>query len=472
MSFMKESRRQQSLGELNRLVAELDAWKKRRIDADTNNLGNYRGRYDSQLHQITAEILDAAKAVCDLIKADLTGKTYADVCREFNLHDQRIFWIRYVWDYFRNKLDQRDDPYLRPALEAADEVLWSCYRPYFQDRKLTGPPPPIAGIANDYTASALRRQSGHVLEGRVDAGKGPLKDYFKTLPVGILRLPPTVVSAPWTLALIAHECGHFLQDSVEDGAPAGGLFANRVEAAVRHAGGGETEVKLWSKWAPEIFADLVAVMALGPWAIWALANWTLSTADPLARQSAYPSPLVRLYLIGQMAKGLDGVELILQSLGIVESAAVTAESQIDLKIAAEVAKLAGQPFGSSTVPLAIHFDFRPDDYREDSVDEERRSEIEQWTDCLLGVSDRQAVENLRAARLVAAGATRAHFRLSTTEDADFESRAASLAKRTREMLAACHEEGKRAAPPSFSQASTGGLAAALVQANPEELLEL
>jgi hypothetical protein len=41
-----------------------------------------------------------------------------------------------VWDYFREKLDQRDDANLKPTLEAADEVLWSCYHPYFQDRNL------------------------------------------------------------------------------------------------------------------------------------------------------------------------------------------------------------------------------------------------------------------------------------------------------------------------------------------------
>ena len=113
------------------MSAELSAWKARRVDADTSDLGNYRGQYDSQLNNIEREIGKAARVIGGLLGGDLSGKTYGDVCREFNFHNQRIIWIRYVWDYFREKLDQRDDANLKPTLEAADEVLWSCYHPYF-----------------------------------------------------------------------------------------------------------------------------------------------------------------------------------------------------------------------------------------------------------------------------------------------------------------------------------------------------
>jgi hypothetical protein len=468
---MKESRRQQSLRELDRLRAEVGDWKDRRIKADTSNLGNYRGRYDSQLNQISSEILDAAEAVSSLLYGDLSRKTYSEVCREFNFHDQRIFWIRYVWDYFREKLDQRDDDILRPILEAADEVLWSCYHQYFQRRGQSGPPPPIAGIAYDYTASSLQRQCGYVLAGRVDELKGPLKDYFQKLPVGVLRLPPTVVTAPWTLSLIAHECGHFLQSAVEAGAPAGALFVDTVDEAVRQAGGGESDVKVWKKWSPEIFADYAAVLALGPWALWALANWALSAENLLTRQAQYPSPLVRLYLMGRMAKGLDGVERQLSSLEISETAAVTAESQFDLKVAKSVADLTGRPMGDSQDPLRILFEFRQEDYREGSIDEEDRSEIEQWTDCLLGTRERQAVQDLRVARIVAAASVRAHFHLSTTlEKEALKKETSKLAVCTQGMLTAWHAEGKRAAPPSFRGTLIGGLASALTQAKNEDLL--
>jgi len=141
------------------LSAELSAWKARRVDADTSDLGNYRGQYDSQLNNIEREIGKAARVIGGLLGGDLSGKTYGDVCREFNFHNQRIIWIRYVWDYFREKLDQRDDANLKPTLEAADEVLWSCYHPYFQDRNLPAPPPPIAGICYDYTPSALKSKA-------------------------------------------------------------------------------------------------------------------------------------------------------------------------------------------------------------------------------------------------------------------------------------------------------------------------
>ena len=100
------------------MSAELSAWKARRVDADTSDLGNYRGQYDSQLNNIEREIGKAARVIGGLLGGDLSGKTYGDVCREFNVHNQRIIWIRYVWDYFREKLDQRDDANLKPTLEA------------------------------------------------------------------------------------------------------------------------------------------------------------------------------------------------------------------------------------------------------------------------------------------------------------------------------------------------------------------
>jgi hypothetical protein len=468
---MKESRKQQTIRELERLFFEVDEWKKKRVAADTTALGNYRGRYDTQLNQITAEILEAAKAVSSLLNSDLSGRTYAEVCREFNFHDQRIIWIRYVWNYFREKLDQRDDETLRPTLEAADEVLWSCYHAYFAGRNRTGPPPPIAGIAYDYTASALQPRSGHVLERRVDTVSGPMKEYFDTLPVGVLRLPPTVVTSPWTLSLIAHECGHFLQDAVEAGAPLSGRFIDKVEHAVRAAKGSDSDAKSWKKWAPEIFADWVAVLALGPWALWSLANWALGPKDFVARQpdSLYPPPLVRLYLIGQMAKGLDGVEGLLSALGVAEVAAVTEQAMRDLAIARAVADLTLEPLGDSQDPLGTHFDFRKSDYLESANNEQNKSEIVQWTECLLGIHERSAVQDLRAARLVAAAAVRAHYHLSTTlEGKPFQE--IDLATRTRKMLVNCHEEGKRAAQPLFQQVPVGRLASVLVASREEDLI--
>jgi hypothetical protein len=462
---MKESRRRQTVQELERLNSELGAWKERRINADTSALGNYRGRYDSQLNHIEREIGEAARVVGGLLGGDLSGKTYGAVCREFNFHDQRIIWIRYVWDYFREKLDQRDDISLKPALEAADEVLWSCYHPYFQHRKLSAPPPPIAGICYDYTASALKTQSGYVLERRVDTLGGPMKEYFQKLPVGILRLPPTVVTAPWTLGLIAHECGHFLQDAVEAGAPSGGSFADKVEAAVRGAGGTEEDVKAWRRWSIEIFADWTAVLALGPWSIWVLAPWVLTEqSGMLSRQAAYPSPLVRLLLIGQIAKELDGTEQQLGDLCVSEQAAVTAESQLDWRIARAVAGLVEQPLGNSAENLSDHFDFRKSDYAPGGG-------VEQWAESLLDRKPKSPSNDLRAARLVAAGALKAHHELATTLDEKaLESALEALKERTAKTLAKCHEEGKRAVAPLFREAPIGGLAQALMQASKEDLL--
>jgi hypothetical protein len=101
-------------------------------------------------------------------------------------------------------------------LQAADEVLWSCYRPFswHRDRRCSG-------------TAALRRADlhadGHRPDGPGQVAKakanGPLEGYFQTLPVAILQLPPHGRHAPWALALIGHEVGHFSSP-----APAGSAF--------------------------------------------------------------------------------------------------------------------------------------------------------------------------------------------------------------------------------------------------------
>jgi hypothetical protein len=390
---------------------------------------------------------------------------FGDVCREFNLHDQRIIWIRYVWDYFREKLDQRDDKELRAALEAADEVLWSCYRPYFDTRKTTSPPPPIACISYNYTPTALRTQFGHVLDRSVDKLTGPMKDYFKSLPVGVLRLPPTIVTAPWTLALVAHEVGHFLQDAVESGAQPGQTLADRAEEVARAAGGGEEDMASWRRWTAEIFADWIAVLVLGPWAVWALAPWVIvPDSAMLSRDTAYPSPLVRLYLVGRMVEQLGlnaGGQL--SALGICREAATTKQSSLDVAIADGVAGLMVKPMGDCLDPLSLQLEFRKSDH------DARDGDIAGWADCLLGRKTKQPVEELRAARVVTAGAVKAHHTLATGEDgATLRQKLDELAARAASMIAACHDKRKRALT-DFRPAEPGRLARLILTAGEEDL---
>src|SRR5437773_1983797 len=105
---LRGARRWQTLREVSQLAAEVDEWVQRRKDLDIDASG-YRGRYDTQLASISSEVLNAAERIRLLCTNDVVeARTQGQVCKDYNLHDQRLVWIRYAWEYFRNKLDQRD----------------------------------------------------------------------------------------------------------------------------------------------------------------------------------------------------------------------------------------------------------------------------------------------------------------------------------------------------------------------------
>lgn len=425
---MKQFRQQQTVRDLRRLRTELDDWISHRV------AGAQRQRFDSQIHTIGAEIREAAAAVASLLDGDLAGRSLGEVCAEYNGHDQRIAWVRYVWDYFREKLDQRDDATLRAALESADEVLWSCYRPYYESSSASAPPPPIACISYDYTPIALRTQSGHVLDRRVDQLAGPLKDYFRTLPVGVLRLPPSLVTAPWSLALIGHETGHFLQDVIDASFVPGARFADRVQAAARQSGAGGDEAQLWRVWSAEIFADWIGVLTMGPWLIWALAPLILAgEAEMLTRQRAYPAPLIRLLMIARMSAnlGLEGGDALCRRLGAVPEAATTPESRRDLSAAMAVAELVKPPAAAGQTELHEMLGLRAADFAPGG-------EVEQWAERLLGAGSPRPARDLRAARLIAAGASRAHCQMvDSARNADLDAELAALAAQVTGLIPRC-----------------------------------
>ena len=145
---LREARRRQTLCEADRLMKDVEDWVSRR-QGD--------GRYQTQLSAISAEVEAAATKVRGMAADDtVANRTAGEVFSDYNLHDQRLICIRYAWSYFRDKLDQRDDGTLRPALEAADEVSWSCYHVFFGKAGLTVPAAPIPYIEYDYVPSALR----------------------------------------------------------------------------------------------------------------------------------------------------------------------------------------------------------------------------------------------------------------------------------------------------------------------------
>lgn len=402
---LKRARRMQTLAELDRLAADLDTWQQARRDADTLD-GTYRGQYDSQLKAIVGEVTVAVEAVREKLSVSIDALPTPQVYARLSRHDRQIIWIRRAWDFFRAKFDQRSDSSLRGALSAADEVLWSCYKPFFQRSGVTRPPAPLPYIEFDYLPSAVLASQGHQIDRLAEGDEGPLAGYFDSLPVPVLRLPPAVVSAPWALALIAHEVGHFLMPLLDRESPYLPTFRAALADAVTRAGGGDEDRKNWSRWAPEIFADWFAVLAVGSWAVWAIAQYELTEeARMRTPKTFYPSPAIRLFLLAEIARvhglappdAIDGVP--------------ADEQTLDHRIATEVAAATLLKIPGFDQPLSELVAFRKADFEDPAGG---AGFIRRWSTALLDGRKETPKRDVRSARLLAAATAQAWKEMSET----------------------------------------------------------
>jgi hypothetical protein len=282
----------ESQAEWRRLKRELDAWRTRRMRADT--IGQHRSQ------------LDAAYTLVDRVLAELhvamasmtgTGDSLADQAR---VHDRRLAWLRRLWDFFRERFDQRDDPALGPVLSGADEVVWSCHRePFTALTSMTAneaSPPPLPYMEPSTTPEVFPQG---LVPGalRRDIDAPFLRRALDQLPFAVVRVPASCVTAPWWLVHLGHEVGH-----VVDARLLG--YAERA-AIVRALGLDAHATEDWVQWSGETFADLYAALMHGQWALWALARAETHDADAMvARRDSYPSPLVRLLVMAHACRVL------------------------------------------------------------------------------------------------------------------------------------------------------------------------
>lgn len=299
------ARRQESEFGLARLHDEVAEWLAHRRNADA------RSQYASQLRAIESFIegaLDGLQA--SLLGVDAGGplvEVYSQ-CRAF---DQRAAWLRRVWQFFREKFDQRDDPELGAVLAAADEVVWSCYRQVVDRATLAGlaldGPPPLPYIESYLSPEAFPAELVPAgLKTEVDLEFA--REHLNRLPIPVVRLQTTCVSAPWWLVYIGHEVGHHVQYGLLAEMGLVGGFRTAVETAVSQAGGSPEDTERWGRWSREVFADVCSVLFMGPWAVWAIAELELGRPEVMVRRrGTYPSPAVRLLLLTRVADrlGLD-----------------------------------------------------------------------------------------------------------------------------------------------------------------------
>ena len=417
---MKEARRDQTRLEIARLRAELDDWLALRNAKDIDHNGAPRGQYDSQLQAIHDAVAVAAKVIADdLHNADLNTLSVGEAYARCAQYDQLIIWLWRVFGFFRAKFDQRDDPILQNTLRAADDVLWSCYKPFFQKPKMAGRrgAPPLPYIETEYSPLAVSKKE-RPLSLELKIKFEPLKKTLDELPVAIMRLPTSTVTAGWSLALIGHETGHFVQPAVPSNYTKS--FAEMLARAVEKAAGKTSEQDNWYAWAPEVFADWYSVILMGPWAAWVMAQFEIKDSESMLKpRKSYPSPLVRLKLLSTLASSyVPSAGKILAPLDL-ESYYSSEDEVKDLKFVAAVCEeITGSELPDGLGKMSDLLNFRPEEFEEDGDDPRKENEVGAWASALLGRAAKTNDQHVRTARLVAAGAARAWSEIMRVEDPD------------------------------------------------------
>ncbi|HWJ57216.1 MAG TPA: hypothetical protein VNR90_13350 [Vicinamibacterales bacterium] len=404
---MSDARRNQALAEVRRLRDELQLWYADRTAKDCHEDKSPRGQYTSQLDAIRDEVGGAAAIIDAHLQTLPTGGAIGGVYESCAAVERQVIWLWRVWGFFRDKFDQRDHPAYRATLRAADEVVWSCFSPFFEDRSTEGrrQPPPLAYIEADYSPSALRRDQRQALQRR-DRDFVLVQQAFQQLPVPILKVPITAVNNPWSLGLIAHECGHFVQPLVAE--TYAETFQRQLADAIARAqpaGAGDADV--WANWTPEIFADWFSIVLLGPWALWTMAQFELAGAETMGqRRPAYPAPVTRLALMAAIADhyGLGGGAM-LGTIGVDASTVSLDEGTArDLGYVAAIVPEIVRRLPAPLPPLDGLLDLRVSDFSGPDGNGSTAGVVGDWAAYLRGKKAIRPVSNKRSsARLATAG---------------------------------------------------------------------
>jgi hypothetical protein len=328
----------------------------------------------------------------------------ADLFDECRLYDLRILWLRRVWQYFRDKFDQRDDEGLRPVLEAADDVVWSCYQQVYRQLEVMAPeftsgPAPLPFIDAWYAPEAFPAELVPPgLKAEVDVGF--LREYLNTLPIPIVRLPPVCAGAPWWLIYLGHEVGHHIQFGVLPNMALTSQFREKVGDAALACAASDEEVTRWQRWSTEIFADIFALLLLGPWFLWAMVELELQAGSTmLASRSAYPSSVLRLRLLASAVEqlGLSSDEALR---GLVPEIPGDRGAQLSLQVAQRVVDVALGPLADLPATLPELCAFRLEDHLAGGT-------VDDWRELLSGGGAPPAERKLRSSRLTVSAAVAA-----------------------------------------------------------------
>jgi len=320
---------------------ELAEWAERREADDT------RGQYQSQLKSLRQRLEQVAAAIgAPLAGMDLQRPSadFYEQCKQLEL---RLNWLQRLWRFFRERFDQRAHPKWGPALKAADEVVWSCYRAVFKEGPTPARAAPLPFLEFEYSPEAFPSELIPAELKSVEATF--LRAQLPLLPVALLRLPAACVDEPWWLIHVGHEVGHHVQFALASGPTLVEAFRAHLLAAIEPQADSRESAR-WAGWTTEIFADVFAVHAMGAPTLSAMVEAELQK-DMTSNRPLYPPVAVRLALMAEVANrlGFQGQQALQ---GLVPTELVKGHERLDkaLKLVPQVvdAALASLPLVHKT----------------------------------------------------------------------------------------------------------------------------
>lgn len=271
-----ERRHERTIRDLSRLDADIHAWAVT-ILRDGKALGQRHGGQVDRLREIFQR---AAERLRKEVNARLNGDDVLALCTRVDL---QASFLQASFDYYAVRLEHhRADN--AAALEAADELIWSCYRQLYTTPK-PPLPPPLTFYAPDPSPWAIEHGKSFALAEPLGARLAELAE----VPLRLLAVPRWIASEPWSLVLLLHELGHHvlrehaLQSRVSD-------LVAAIDAARASA---------WRSWSEEVFADLFATAVAGRNYVAALAEVVRVAPAAMASyapRAKYPPTVVRLEL--------------------------------------------------------------------------------------------------------------------------------------------------------------------------------
>lgn len=405
------TRIEETLRNAERLDQQVTEWVSRRRHRD--KLYQYRTQLDALDHAFGSSLTAVRNALVRVNPATPTGDIYA-LCRD---HDKRLCVVGRAWDFFRMRFDQREDPSLGPTVAAADEVVWSCYAEAVRTaRRLPpGAPLPVSAplpyIEHEYAARALPRdEPPH--EVHADGTDAILGDYLAVLPVPVVGLPESCITAPWWLSFIGHEVGHHLQsDLAAEWAVTADFDRLMRRTAAADPIAGQAAGERWHSWQSEVFADACWAYSMGTSALITLVELELGTDATMqdAKRVGYPAAIVRLALAAEVLRKL-GQDPDIALRGIEVSAyASSAVLQQDLKLVPALAAAIVTHDNAGVGTFQDLFDWQQNDHDPDGS-------VARWARDFELPDMLFPEKSLRAARQLVAGAVLAWTRIAEIDD--------------------------------------------------------